>query len=1484
MCHVRIPVLRAFMLASVTCVPAMFLASVTCVPAVFLASVTCLPAVGHAADGGRPAAAPSREGVWLATFDVDATPPLGAAMAYDAVVREGEMPLRCRGIVLLGAGEPIVLCAIDWIGIGNAAHEAFRSALAEAAGTTAERVAVHALHQHDAPGADFTAAAVLADLGIAARGRFDGDLARRVIVAAAAAVRDGLPRARRVTHTGFGARPVAEVASNRRIIGDDGRIRGWRASSTRDAALRSEPEGTIDPLVTTLGFWSNEEPVAVLTAYATHPQSYYRTGVPSPDFPGIARFLRSQDVPTALHVHFTGAAGDVAAGKYNDGSPENRILLASRLAAGMRESFAAALAARRPLSPDDVGFSGVPVTLGLRAELDRDQLERDVRAAAAQGGLAGVHQLAWASRVAAGQPILVTCLRVGTVRMLHLPGELFVDYQIAARQMRPDLDVMLAAYGDSGPGYIGTARAYDEGGYEVRPTSSYVGPEAEPKLLGAIRELLDAEPPSAVAAAPAEPGDDYAADLPRIGQVPAAEARATIRVAPGFDLELMAAEPLLASPVAMAWDEDGRLFVAEMRGYSEDRDERLGRVRLLHDDDGDGRPDRATVFAAGLAWPTAVCCHDGGIFVGDAPDILYLRDTDGDGVADERRVVFTGFGTGNVQGLLNSFSFGLDGRIHGSASSTGGTVQRVAAAGVPEGPAVNLSGRDFSFDPWSLDLRPETGGAQHGRCFDDAGAVYVCANSDHAIRCMIDDRFLGRNPAFTPPSGRESIAVEGPQGEVFRLSPVEPWRVLRTRLRASGIVPGVVEGGGRPAGYFTSATGITVVRGDACGELRGCLVVGDVGSNLVHRKRLVPHGTGVRAERIDQAAELLASSDVWFRPVQFANAPDGGLWIIDMQREVIEHPASLAPPIKRHLDLTSGRDTGRLWRLAAADGRRHPPPRLSGASTAELVALLGHANGWHRDTAHRLLLTRRDPAAVPALRRFMRDPAVPAVGRQHAAFVLGSLGALTDDDLLACLAAAEPLVRAAGVRLVEHRGPSGPSEAIVTRLATLAETEPDVGVRLWLSLMAGAVPEHDPRSPTSRTAILRTLVARDGTDAWCRVAAFTSLPPAAAAILVEDWLRAGSAGLTPGARGALPGLFAQIARRQDAGEQAAALAAIATVAAAADTPAGRLDAIDLVTDLEAALARAGGDLTAIEPRARTTAILDELSRTATAVAVDREAAVPLRARAVRGMLLDPARLPAVAGLVSAAEPAAVVAAAVAALAESRRPEATDALVTAAVTLDAEAGRPAIAALLRDPPRTLRLLDAIAAGRLDAHVLDRQQAAAVWRFPDAAVRARAAEVLGAPPPADRGPLVAAYRASLPEGGDASAGRRVFVAQCSGCHRVGDVGRELAPNLVAMQARGADAMLLGILDPNREVLPAYVSHTVVTADGRVMSGLVVAESATSLTLRTAEGVDHVLARDEIESLANTGLSLMPEGFERSIDPRGMSDLLAFLMSAR
>ena len=429
----------------------------------------------------------------LATFDVDATPPLGSAMAYDPVKRVDDLTLRCRGVVILGPEQPIVLCAVDWIGIANEGHDAFRAALAGAAGTVPARVAVHALHQHDAPGCDFTAEKIIKELDVKGYTRFEGTFHRVVIQRAADAIRAALPNAQPITHYGFGEAVVKEVASNRRVERTpEGKVGRMRGSSCKIEGLIMLPEGLIDPVVSLLSFWNGDKPVAVLSAYACHPQSYYRLGIPSPDFPGIARFIRGQDVNAALHVHFNGAGGNVAAGKYNDGSQSNRVILATRLAAGMREAYEKTT--KLQLTAADIGWGSVPVKLPLSPRLDEADLTAKLKATQARGYISFADQLAFLRRSKAGHAIDITCLSVGSARMLHLPGELFVEYQLAAKAMRPDLHVMMAAYGNYGPGYIGTDAAYPEGGYETGPTSSNVAPGVEKVLTEAMQRLLGSKP------------------------------------------------------------------------------------------------------------------------------------------------------------------------------------------------------------------------------------------------------------------------------------------------------------------------------------------------------------------------------------------------------------------------------------------------------------------------------------------------------------------------------------------------------------------------------------------------------------------------------------------------------------------------------------------------------------------------------------------------------------------------------------------------------------------------------------------------------------------------------------------------------------------------------------------------------------------------------------------------------------------------------
>ncbi len=371
------------------------------------------------------------EALKLATFDVDATPPVGAMMAYDPVKAQGELGLRARGVVLLGSGEPIVMCAVDWIGIGNEGNDVFRQTLAEAANTTPQRVAVHTLHQHDAPACDFATERLLKEIGAPLK-RYDAAFSREVLARLKVAVSTGLGEAKPVTHVGLGEGAVKEVASNRRILGPDGKVRVTRYTATKAAAVRAEPEGTIDPMVSVISFWNGDTPLAVLSYYACHPQSYYRTGVANPDFPGIARFLRQQQVPDALHVHFNGAGGNIGAGKYNDGAHTQRWVLAQRLADGMTRAWDTTK--KFPITDKDVGWKVEPVALPPAPHLNAAELETILRSPGGGDVGGAASDLVWLRRCQAGHQIDLTCLRLGKARVLHMPGELFVEYQLAARK------------------------------------------------------------------------------------------------------------------------------------------------------------------------------------------------------------------------------------------------------------------------------------------------------------------------------------------------------------------------------------------------------------------------------------------------------------------------------------------------------------------------------------------------------------------------------------------------------------------------------------------------------------------------------------------------------------------------------------------------------------------------------------------------------------------------------------------------------------------------------------------------------------------------------------------------------------------------------------------------------------------------------------------------------------------------------------------
>ncbi len=958
---------------------------------------------------------------------------------------------------------------------------------------------------------------------------------------------------------------------------------------------------------------------------------------------------------------------------------------------------------------------------------------------------------------------------------------------------------------------------------------------------------------------------DPAKDLPRYPAVAPKDAIATWKVKAGFKLELAAHEPLVRDPIAITFDENGRMFVCEMIDYSEERDHQphRGRVSLLEDTDGDGRYDKSTVFADNLPWPTGLIWANGGLFVGATPDIWRLEDRDGDGRAEVREVAFTGFGTGlarlNVQTLLNSFQWGQDNRIHvQSGSGNRGKIRSPKRADLGE---VELAARDFWFDPRTYEFGFETGGAQYGMSFDNYGRKFGCSNSDHLQFWVYDDRVAGRNPFFNLPAPRQSIAADGGAAEVHRISPDEPWRIVRTRWRIGGVVKGVVEGGGRVSGYFTGATGTTVFRGDAYGEdFVNNTFSGDAGGQLVHRKKLHPNGVSLTGRRPDdeQTFEFAASTDTWVRVVNFANAPDGTLHICDMYREVIEHPWSLPEEIKKHLDLNSGNDRGRIYRVVPTDAawKRRGAVALGKASTAELVATLAHANGWHRDTASRLLWERQDKAAVPLLAKVARESAAP-LARHHALGVLDGLGALDEATVVAALGDRDEHVRERALGLVDKvSGRGAPSAALAAKLAALVD-DPAPRVRFQLAFALQASPALAPA--------YAKLALRDAGDTWISAALLAGPPAAVTDALLPAFTRDAAA----------------------AKQHAAFVAKLIEIRAASKPSEGFGPLIDFVARpgttvpwlraLGDGLRRAGTTVEAADTGKKLAAVFVR----AAATAADTKAATAERVEAIE--LLSVASLAqaraALTACLAAKQPEAVQVAAIRTLATHAAAEVTTALL-AQWTYEPKAKEAALTALFGREDRLKALLDAIEQGKVPAGDLSASQVQALANHKTAALAKRAKTVLAAVIPPSREEVAAKFAGAVGLGGDAARGKAQYQGRCMICHRANGEGMELGPDLVSVKTRGRDGLLAAILDPHKEVAPQYIAYEVNTKDGNAYLGMITRDDATSLALKIMGGAEVAIPRANVRGSSSSGKSLMPEGLEAGMSVQDMADLLTFI----
>lgn len=550
-------------------------------------------------------------------------------------------------------------------------------------------------------------------------------------------------------------------------------------------------------------------------------------------------------------------------------------------------------------------------------------------------------------------------------------------------------------------------------------------------------------------------------------------ALAAFRVNPGFRVELVAAEPVVVDPVAFDWGADGRFWVVEMRDYPlgmDGRGEPGGCVKLLEDADGDGRFERATIFLEGLACPTSLMPWRRGVLIAAAPDLIYAEDTDGDGRADVRRALFTGFTPGNQQHRFNGFAWGLDGWVHASNGDSGGTVTSAAT-----GRKISISGRDVRFRPDTGELETVSAQTQYGRNRDDWGNWFGNNNPTWLWQVVVPEHYLRRNPKLAVRRVARVLANYEDSTRVFPASremvrPNQPWSL----------------------NHVTSACSASPYRDDLFGpEFATSVFIAEPVHNVVHREVLVTDGAVFASRRAaaERTNEFLASTDNWFRPATVKTGPDGALYVADMYRFMIEHPEWISPETMARLDVRAGADRGRIYRVAPEGRPRRRISNLAALPGAGLAAAMDSPNGWQRDMVQRLLVERADPAATGRIVELLSPSHAPAV-RVQALATLGLLRTLPPGRLLDALRDPHPGVRAEALRQAEaFAGRSSEGGGELFRAVAALATDGDAAVRLQAAFSLGAWP------PAHSEPVLTELAARDDADEWLRVAVQSSLRP-----------------------------------------------------------------------------------------------------------------------------------------------------------------------------------------------------------------------------------------------------------------------------------------------------------------------------------------------------------------------------------------------------
>ncbi len=948
---------------------------------------------------------------------------------------------------------------------------------------------------------------------------------------------------------------------------------------------------------------------------------------------------------------------------------------------------------------------------------------------------------------------------------------------------------------------------------------------------------------------------------PRTTALSPEQARAAFKVAPGLRVELVACEPQIESPVAMTFDEDGRLFVVEMLDYPNGPapgQPPEGRIVVLEDRDGDGRYETSRVFADKLLYANGILPWRGGAIVTCAPNILQV----GDGGA--RKTLYEGFSTTNPQLRVSYPTLGPDGWVYVANGLRGGQVRRADAKSEPPS---NLGGMDFRFDLIHRRQEAISGMGQYGLTFDDWGRRFVCDNNHHLRHVVLPNRYLKRNPFLAVPAVLEDTSeleasVPGAGAKVYPIS--KNWTTSNLH-----------------AGRFTAACGIYVYRSNLLPEeYRGAVFTCEPTGNLIHGETLKPNGATFRSRPLKDGVEFLATPDDWCRPVFITSGPDGAMYVVDMVRAVIEHPEWMPEELKKRPDLLWGKHYGRIWRIVPdvpkqSLGTRasRPRPHLSRATTPELVKLLAHPDDWWRTTAQRLLLERQDPAATEPLREMLKSPEPRA--RLLAAWLLEEGSQLHQADSLGLLRDPHPRVREQAVVLAERWLPS--SQVVQSAVAELAR-DADAQVRFQVALSLGFWDDDRVIGPLAEIAIAGT------DDHWTRTAVASAVPTRAG-LLIADLLT--HQPWTAGLFSLQHDLAAVVGARQDAAEIAGVLRSLRGLNGLAAVPME----MTVLGGLADGTGRRGKQLAAVlsalpeEYRPLASWAASAFGQAA-AIAADTHRPQPERLAAVRLLAHAPWDIagPVLTQMLVAEPDQALRLAVVGALAAQPGTASAEALLKPWRSLSPAIRREAVSALVRQPERALQLLHAIEAGTVAANDLDPARTRQLVKYPRADVKELAAKVLKGHIPEDRKLVLERYKAAASGEGDATRGKLIFTKNCATCHHVAGVGMQVGPDISDTREKTRAQLLNDILNPNDAIDANYIEYSVTLKNGRSLSGIIVTDTGGSITLKRAENVVETVLRQDVDEVQSTGHSLMPEGLEKTISVAEMTDLLSFLKNWR